>query len=137
MTKTWGSVAILVRGLNINSTNGKRRLGRYLSWLFVAVLSLSYASTAVSSASDPADITPPVVAITSPTLDIVGGDVEVRATATDKNLRHYWYQIKKGDRVIIEKTVLSGGITNQLLYVLKHEGLHTITMAARDKLGGT
>lgn len=113
------------------------QLRRFLSWLLVTALSLSCANMAVSSASDPADINPPVVVITSPTLDVVSGNVEVRATVTDQNLRHYWYQIKNGDTVITEKTVLSSGITNQLIHVLTEEGTYTITMAARDKVGGT
>lgn len=79
----------------------------------------------------------PVVVITAPTIDLTNGDVEVRATVTDANLRHYWFQIKKNGMVIKSQTVLSSGITNKLLQTLTGDGDYEITVAARDKVGGT
>lgn len=83
------------------------------------------------------DTTKPTVKITSPTVDLTNGNVEVRATVTDENLRHYWYQIKKNGSVVDSQTVLSSGITNELLYTLTEDGEYTITVAARDLAGGT
>lgn len=83
------------------------------------------------------DNTAPVVTITSPTVVLTNGNVEVRASVSDANLRHYWFQIKKDDVVIKSQTVLSGGITNELLQTLTEDGVYTITVAARDLAGGT
>ncbi len=83
------------------------------------------------------DNSAPVVEITSPTVDLTNGDVEVRASVSDANLRHYWFQIKKNGSVIKSQTVLSSGITDKLLYTLTEDGEYTITVAARDLAGGT
>ncbi len=83
------------------------------------------------------DNTAPVVIIDSPVLDLTNSNVEVRASVTDENLRHYWFQIKKNGVVIKSSTVLSSGINNALLYTLIDDGEYTITAAARDLAGGT
>lgn len=78
----------------------------------------------------------PFVSIGSPINSVFNTDVEVRGTVTDSNLRHYWLQVKRNGLVIINKTVMSTGISNELLYTATSDGDYTVTLAARDKVGG-
>ncbi len=83
------------------------------------------------------DRTAPTVIITAPTGDLYNTDVEVRGTVQDANPHHYWVQVIRDGKVIESSTVNSGNITDKLLYTAKDEGNYTITLAARDAVGGT
>lgn len=82
------------------------------------------------------DNTAPEVSIDSPTGDLFNNDVEVRGTATDANLRHYWVQVKRDGVVVYSNTTLSTGISSELLYTATLDGDYVVTFAARDTAGG-
>ena len=82
------------------------------------------------------DQTAPVVTVNSP----VDGSyskspIQVSATITDNNLRHYFYQVTRNGSVIKEEVVLSSGITNKVIYTTTQDGVYTVVVAARDKAG--
>ena len=82
------------------------------------------------------DQTAPVVTVNSP----IDGSyskapVQVNATITDNNLRHYFYQVTRNGSVIKEEVVLSSGITNKVIYTTTQDGVYTVVVAARDKAG--
>ncbi len=80
----------------------------------------------------------PFVEFTNPTDEtLFNSNVEVRATVTDENLRHYWVQVKKDDLVIYSQTILSSGITDAPVYTATEDGDYIVTLAARDLAGGT
>ncbi len=82
------------------------------------------------------DNTAPVVSIAQPTGSLYSSNTEVRGTVTDENLRHYWVQVKRNGLVVYSNTVLSTGISNELLYTANLDGDYEVTLAARDTAGG-
>lgn len=82
------------------------------------------------------DNTAPVVELTAPTGTLFNTDVEVRGSATDSNLRHYWVKVTRDGTTVYNETVLSTGITDELLYTATAEGEYVVTFAARDTTGG-
>lgn len=82
------------------------------------------------------DNTAPYVEITSPLVSLINTNGEVRVTATDANLRHYWVKITKDGTIVFNKTILSSGVTNHLVYTATDDGVYEVTLAARDTVGG-
>ncbi|NCS83152.1 hypothetical protein GW746_01920, partial [Candidatus Saccharibacteria bacterium] len=82
------------------------------------------------------DSTKPYVEITSPTDELNSTDVEVRVTATDENLRHYWVKITRDGVVVYNNTLISGSVVNELVYTATEDGDYVVTLAARDTVGG-
>lgn len=80
----------------------------------------------------------PIVQLIAPVGDIFNHNVDVRGIVSDANLRHYWLSVFHNGTQVVNRTVLSSGITSDfLLYTASAEGAYTVTLAARDLAGGT
>jgi len=104
-------------------------------FVLVAKDVVGHESTAIA-ANVTIDNTAPTVELTAPTGTLFNTDVEVRGSATDSNLRHYWVKVVRDGATVYNQTVLSAGITNGLLYTAIEEGEYEVTFAARDTAGG-
>lgn len=88
------------------------------------------------------DKTPPIVKITSPTVDVTNSNIKINGTVIDNNPHHYWLVIQDSNNTTIAGP---GTVSNTTSFTDKElfnwditsvpDGVYTIILAARDAAG--